>query len=145
MEAKKYLITSYTNVCISILIRTRKNTQLAKLEKWVIGQSRKEIEKCALMPILCRNAQLLLMRTLRQKRQKVILPFNPIGVIFGGNAMELSILSSYSFAIPALMGGNTGVLKHASMFKDVLLQSRMLSLRQDFLKECYDLNVESRG
>jgi succinate-semialdehyde dehydrogenase/glutarate-semialdehyde dehydrogenase len=64
----------------NVLIRTRKNThswQPREMGK-VIGQLA-EIEKCALV---CRyyaeNAATLLMRTLRQKRQRVILPFNPL-------------------------------------------------------------------
>jgi acyl-CoA reductase-like NAD-dependent aldehyde dehydrogenase len=70
------------------------------------GQSRKEIEKCALV---CRYyaenaATLLADEDVKTEATKVILPFNPIGVIFGGNAMELSILSSYSLCYSIING-----------------------------------------
>jgi hypothetical protein len=72
------------------------------------------------------------MRTLRQKQELYYLSTHWSN--FSGNAMELSILSSYS-CYSIINGGNTGVLKHASNVQGCALQSRMLLLRQDFLEE----------
>jgi acyl-CoA reductase-like NAD-dependent aldehyde dehydrogenase len=90
----------------NVLIRTRKNTQLATREMGkVIGQSRKEIEKCALV---CRYyaenaATLLADEDVKTEATKVILPSTHWSN-FGGNAMELSILSSYSLCYSIING-----------------------------------------
>jgi succinate-semialdehyde dehydrogenase/glutarate-semialdehyde dehydrogenase len=46
------------------------------------------------------------------------------------------------FAIPSLMGGNTGVLKHASNVQGCALQSRMLLLRQDSSRSIYEFEMK---
>jgi succinate-semialdehyde dehydrogenase/glutarate-semialdehyde dehydrogenase len=48
------------------------------------------------------------------------------------------------FAIPALMAGNTGVLKHASNVQGCALLSKTLSLKQVFQRHVMNLNVDSK-
>jgi hypothetical protein len=82
------------------------------------------------------------MRTLRQKRQKLYY-LSTHWSNFGGNAMELSILSSYSLCYSIINGGNTGVLKHASNVQGCAFAIED-ALRQDFRGVFMNLNVESK-
>jgi succinate-semialdehyde dehydrogenase/glutarate-semialdehyde dehydrogenase len=60
----------------------------------VIGQSRKEIEKCWYADIM-QKMQLHYYDDVKTEATKSYITFNPLEY-FSGNAMELSILSSYS-------------------------------------------------
>ena len=82
----------------------------------VIGQSRKEIEKCALV---CRYyaehaATLLADENVKTEATKSYITFQPIGVILAVMPWNFPFYQVIRFAIPALMAGNTGVLRHAS-------------------------------
>lgn len=82
----------------------------------IIGQSRKEIEKCAK---ICRyyadnTAQLLANQTVETEAQKSYVTFQPIGVILAVMPWNFPFYQVIRFAAPAIMAGNTGVLKHAS-------------------------------
>ncbi|QWX85225.1 NAD-dependent succinate-semialdehyde dehydrogenase [Cellulophaga sp. HaHaR_3_176] len=82
----------------------------------VIGQSRKEIEKCA---SICRyyadnTKDLLANQTVKTEAEKSYVTFQPIGVILAVMPWNFPFYQVIRFAVPALMAGNIGVLKHAS-------------------------------
>ncbi len=81
-----------------------------------IEQSRKEIQKCALV---CRyyadnTADLLANETVDTEAQKSYVVFQPLGVLLAVMPWNFPFYQVIRFAVPALMAGNTGVLKHAS-------------------------------
>ncbi|PWJ60193.1 succinate-semialdehyde dehydrogenase/glutarate-semialdehyde dehydrogenase [Dyadobacter jejuensis] len=82
----------------------------------VIGQSRKEIEKCVWV---CRyyadhGRSLLLDESVQTEATKSYVTFQPLGVILAVMPWNFPFYQVIRFAAPALMAGNTGVLKHAS-------------------------------
>lgn len=91
--------------------------QLATAEMGkIISQSRKEIEKCVLV---CRyyanNAEnLLANETIKTEATKSYVTFQPIGVVLAVMPWNFPFYQVVRFAAPAIMVGNTGVLKHAS-------------------------------
>jgi succinate-semialdehyde dehydrogenase/glutarate-semialdehyde dehydrogenase len=85
-----------------------------------VEQSRKEIEKCALV---CRYyaenaATLLADEDVKTEATKSYITFQPIGVIFGSMPWNFPFYQVIRFAIPSLMG------KHRS-FKTCIKCSRM--------------------
>ncbi|MEJ2641925.1 MAG: NAD-dependent succinate-semialdehyde dehydrogenase [Desulfosarcinaceae bacterium] len=91
--------------------------RLATLEMGkTIVQARKEIEKCAWV---CRyyaeNAEKLLAdRTVATEAARSYVTFMPLGVVLAVMPWNFPFYQVIRFAAPALMAGNTGVLKHAS-------------------------------
>jgi succinate-semialdehyde dehydrogenase/glutarate-semialdehyde dehydrogenase len=82
----------------------------------IIIQARKELEKCAL---ICRHyadniKTLLGNETVKTEASKSYVTFQPIGVILAVMPWNFPFYQVIRFAVPALMAGNTGVLKHAS-------------------------------
>ncbi|MBE0391718.1 NAD-dependent succinate-semialdehyde dehydrogenase [Flavobacterium sp. PL002] len=113
----------------------------------VIGQSRKEIEKCAL---ICRyyadkTKELLADKMVKTEATKSYVTFQPIGVILAVMPWNFPFYQVIRFAVPALMAGNTGVLKHASN-----VQGCALALEGAFIKAGFpvgafsNLNVDSK-
>ncbi|QCW99462.1 NAD-dependent succinate-semialdehyde dehydrogenase [Aggregatimonas sangjinii] len=81
-----------------------------------IGQARKELEKCAL---ICRyyadnTKKLLANEKVETEAAKSYVTFQPIGVILAVMPWNFPFYQVIRFAVPAIMAGNTGVLKHAS-------------------------------
>src|SRR5690606_15045641 len=81
-----------------------------------IVQARKEIEKCAW---ICRyyadNVETLLEKEMiNTEATKSYVTFQPIGVILAVMPWNFPFYQVIRFAVPAIMAGNTGVLKHAS-------------------------------
>lgn len=82
----------------------------------IIEQSRKEIEKCAK---ICRyyaeHAEgFLSEEAVETEAEKSYVAFQPMGVILAVMPWNFPFYQVIRFAAPALMAGNTGVLKHAS-------------------------------
>lgn len=82
----------------------------------IIKQSRSEIEKCAK---ICRyyadNIQELLAdETIQTEAKKSYVTFQPLGVTLAVMPWNFPFYQVIRFAIPAIMTGNTVVLKHAS-------------------------------
>ncbi|QXP64505.1 NAD-dependent succinate-semialdehyde dehydrogenase [Polaribacter sp. HaHaR_3_91] len=94
-----------------------KYAQLATQEMGkVIEQSRKEIEKCAL---ICRYyadniTELLADKIVETEASKSYVTFQPLGVTLAIMPWNFPFYQVIRFAAPAVMTGNTGVLKHAS-------------------------------
>lgn len=113
----------------------------------VIGQSRKEIEKCAW---ICRyyadNAKnLLANETISTEATKSYVTFQPLGVVLAIMPWNFPFYQAIRFAVPALMAGNTGVLKHASN-----VQGCAFALADAFTKAGFpegaftNLNIDSK-
>lgn len=81
-----------------------------------IVQARKEMEKCAL---ICNyyadnTHELLRDESVNTEASKSYVTFMPIGVILAVMPWNFPFYQVIRFAAPALMAGNTGILKHAS-------------------------------
>lgn len=114
----------------------------------IIGQSRKEIEKCAW---ICRyyaenTDKLLANETVDTEAKKSYVTFQPIGVILAVMPWNFPFYQVIRFAAPAIMAGNTGVLKHASN-----VQGCAFALEDAFKKAGFpdgvftNLNVSSKA
>ncbi|TXD48960.1 NAD-dependent succinate-semialdehyde dehydrogenase [Polaribacter sp. IC073] len=82
----------------------------------VIGQSRGEIDKCAL---ICRYYaenidKLMADKIVETEASKSYVTFQPLGVTLAVMPWNFPFYQVIRFAAPAVMTGNTGVLKHAS-------------------------------
>lgn len=82
----------------------------------MIGQARKEIEKCIWV---CRyyadKAEALLAnKPVETEAAKSYVTFQPLGVVLAVMPWNFPFYQVIRFAAPALMAGNTGILKHAS-------------------------------
>lgn len=97
--------------------RNEEYAQLATQEMGkTIVQARKEIEKCAK---ICHyyaehTADLLANETVETEAHKSYVTFQPIGVILAVMPWNFPFYQVIRFIVPAIMAGNTGVLKHAS-------------------------------
>jgi succinate-semialdehyde dehydrogenase/glutarate-semialdehyde dehydrogenase len=113
----------------------------------VIGQARKEIEKCAWV---CRYyaehaSTLLADETVKTEATKSYVTFQPIGVILAVMPWNFPFYQAIRFAIPALMAGNTGVLKHASNVQGCAFAIEDAFIKAGFPKGVFmNLNVDSK-
>lgn len=113
--------------------------QLATAEMGkIITQSRKEIEKCAL---ICRyyadnGEQLLAPQPVQTEGRKSYVTFQPQGVVLAVMPWNFPFYQVVRFAAPALMAGNVGVLKHASN-----VQGCAYALEKAFEKAGFPPNV----
>ena len=94
-----------------------KYAQLATQEMGkILKQSRSEIEKCAK---ICRYyadniEELLTDKIIKTEAKKSYITYQPLGVILAVMPWNFPFYQVIRFAAPAVMTGNTGVLKHAS-------------------------------
>lgn len=81
-----------------------------------IGQSRKEIEKCAwISRFYAEHAEEFLSdKPVETEAQKSYVNFLPMGVVLAVMPWNFPFYQVIRFAAPAVMAGNTGILKHAS-------------------------------
>lgn len=113
----------------------------------VIGQARKEVEKCAW---ICRyyaehTSTLLANETVKTEATKSYVTFQPIGVILAVMPWNFPFYQAIRFAIPALMAGNTGVLKHASNVQGCAFAIEDAFKKAGFPKGVFmNLNVDSK-
>lgn len=113
----------------------------------VIAQSRKEVEKCAW---ICRyyaeHANTLLANEIvKTEAAKSYVTFQPIGVILAVMPWNFPFYQAIRFAIPALMAGNTGVLKHASNVQGCAFAIEDAFLKAGFPKGVFvNLNMDSK-
>ncbi|HEY4617970.1 MAG TPA: NAD-dependent succinate-semialdehyde dehydrogenase [Flavobacterium sp.] len=144
-EERSQLMRNLSNI---LEANKEEYAQLATREMGkTIGQSRKEIEKCAWV---CRyyadNAkELLANETVKTEAAKSYVTFQPIGVILAVMPWNFPFYQVIRFAVPALMAGNTGVLKHASN-----VQGCAFALEDAFAKAGFpegtfsNLNIDSK-
>lgn len=113
----------------------------------IIGQARKEIEKCAW---ICRyyadnTHALLANETIETEASKSYVTFQSMGVVLAVMPWNFPFYQVVRFAVPALMSGNVGVLKHASN-----VQGCAFALEKAFSKAGFpngaftNLNVSSK-
>src|SRR3989344_8247623 len=81
-----------------------------------IKQGRAEIEKCAsVCEYYAENAEKILdFEMIESDASKSYARFDPIGTVLAVMPWNFPFWQVFRFAAPALMAGNTGVLKHAS-------------------------------
>ena len=113
-----------------------------------LAQAKKEVEKCALV---CRyyadnTATLLKDENVVTEASKSYVTFQPIGVVLAVMPWNFPFYQVIRFAAPAIMAGNTGVLKHASN-----VQGCAAALEDAFAKAGFpegifiNLNVEAHA
>ena len=102
----------------SILLQTKQESARLISEEMgkPIKQSIAEVEKCA---FLCKNyleaaPKLLEMRTVKTEASKSFVSFSPLGTILGIMPWNFPFWQVFRFALPALIVGNSAVLKHSS-------------------------------
>ncbi len=94
--------------------------EFSKLQMLEMGKTMKSgpsgIEKCAsLCDYYADNAEKILSHeTLQTNNKEHYVEFDPLGVILAVMPWNFPFWQVYRFAIPALMAGNVGLLKHAS-------------------------------
>jgi len=144
-EERSQLMRNLSNI---LEANKEEYAQLATREMGkTIGQSRKEIEKCAWV---CRYyadkaKELLANETVKTEAAKSYVTFQPIGVILAVMPWNFPFYQVIRFAVPALMAGNTGVLKHASN-----VQGCAFALEDAFAKAGFpegtfsNLNIDSK-
>ena len=101
------------------LLRDRRDS-LAELMTSEMGkpvvQARAEVDKCAwVCDYYAENAQSFLApEVIETDARKSFVAFEPLGVVLAVMPWNFPLWQVFRFAAPALMAGNTGVLKHAS-------------------------------
>lgn len=101
------------------LLRDRRDS-LAELMTCEMGkpivQARAEVDKCAwVCDYYAENAESFLSpETIETDASKSFVAFEPLGVVLAIMPWNFPLWQVFRFAAPALMAGNTGVLKHAS-------------------------------
>jgi succinate-semialdehyde dehydrogenase / glutarate-semialdehyde dehydrogenase len=103
----------------AVILRERKH-ELAKLMALEMGKPVKqgiaEAEKCAwVCDYYAENAELhLAPDVIKTEGAKSYVAFEPLGVVLAVMPWNFPLWQVFRFAAPALMAGNTGVLKHSS-------------------------------
>jgi succinate-semialdehyde dehydrogenase / glutarate-semialdehyde dehydrogenase len=112
----------------------------------MIGQSRSEIEKCAK---ICRYYadninELLADEPIKTEAKKSYVTYQPLGVVLAVMPWNFPFYQVIRFAAPAVMTGNTGVLKHASNVQGCAFALEDAFKRAGFPEGVFtNLNVES--
>lgn len=103
-----------------------------------IGQSIKEIEKCAWICHYYADhaAEFLSDTALQTEAKKSYVAFQPMGVVLAVMPWNFPFYQVIRFAAPAIMAGNTGVLKHASN-----VQGCAAALEEAFIKSGFPKGI----
>ncbi|WP_282132527.1 NAD-dependent succinate-semialdehyde dehydrogenase [Cellulophaga baltica] len=112
----------------------------------IIGQSRKEIEKCIW---ICKyyadhTKELLADELVATEAKKSYVTFQPLGVVLAVMPWNFPFYQVIRFAVPALMAGNVAVLKHASNVQGCAFALEDAFLKSGFPEGCFtNLNLSS--
>lgn len=112
-----------------------------------IGQARKEVEKCALVcNYYADHAEVLLQDVyVTTEATKSYVTFQPLGVILAIMPWNFPFYQVIRFAAPAIMAGNTGMLKHASNVQGCAFILESLFDKAGFPEGIFtNLNVSSK-
>lgn len=113
----------------------------------IIGQARKEIEKCAWV---CRyyadNTETLLANEIvKTDASKSYVTYQPMGIVLAVMPWNFPFYQVIRFIVPALMAGNVGVLKHASNVQGCAQALEELFNKAGFPKGVFNnLNIASK-
>lgn len=102
-------------------------------------QSEAEVQKCAL---LCRyyaehGEQFLSIEEISTEAKKSFVAFSPLGVIFSIMPWNFPLWQVIRFSVPALLAGNTVLLKHAPNVPQTALLLEEIFLEAGFLPDCF--------
>ena len=134
---------------LASLLEQSKNeyAQLATLEMGkLLTQAVSEIEKCALIcNYYAEHAENLLSdKTIVTEASKSYVTFQPIGVVLAVMPWNFPFYQVIRFAVPAIMAGNVGVLKHASNVQGCALKIEEMFIEAGFPKGIFtNLNLSS--
>ena len=108
-----------------------------------IKQGRAEIEKCAsVCEYYAENAERILdLEIIESDASKSYARFDPIGTVLAVMPWNFPFWQVFRFAAPALMAGNTGVLKHASNVPQCALEIENLFRDAGFPEFVSNLNL----
>ncbi len=104
-----------------------------------IAQARSEVDKCALVcEWYAENAERTLAREiLESDASESYVRFDPIGPVLAVMPWNFPFWQVFRFAAPALMAGNTCLLKHASNVPGCALQIERIFRRAGFPEGCF--------
>ncbi len=128
------------------ILRKRK-AELAKLITLEMGkriaESIAEVEKCAwVCEYYAENAESFLAdEPIKTDAQKSMAVFEPIGPVLAVMPWNYPFWQVFRFAAPALMAGNTGLLKHASNVQGCALAIESIFTEAGFPKHTFDILV----
>jgi len=109
--------TLMTNVSTILLKNKEKYGRIMTLEMGKpFAQAQAEVEKCALVcDYYAENAEIILAdKIIKTDASKSYVSYQPIGIVLAVMPWNFPFWQVIRFAVPTLMAGNAGVLKHAS-------------------------------
>ena len=121
----------------AVILRERKNEMavlMAKEMGKVIKHGEAEIDKCALVcEYYAENAaKFLAPENIQTDYTESFVRFDPIGAVLAVMPWNFPFWQVFRFAVPALMAGNVGLLKHASNVPQCALAMEEIFLQSGF-------------
>ncbi|MDO7172311.1 NAD-dependent succinate-semialdehyde dehydrogenase [Mariniflexile sp. AS56] len=130
-----------------IIENKEKYAQLATKEMGkTIVQARQELEKCALICNYYADhaKDLLSNEIVKTEAQKSYVTFQPMGVVLAIMPWNFPFYQVIRFAVPAIMAGNAGILKHASNVQGCALALEDMFYNVGFPKGLFsNINISS--
>ena len=110
-------------------------SEMGKVKREAIG----EIEKCALVcAFYAENAESFLKNEpIKTEASESYISYQPIGTVLAVMPWNFPFWQVFRFLSPALMAGNTGVLKHASNVSDCALAIEQLVRESGFPEDVF--------
>jgi succinate-semialdehyde dehydrogenase/glutarate-semialdehyde dehydrogenase len=133
---------------IAELLRERKS-QYAELIANEMGkpvtQGAAEIEKCALLCMYYAEhaADYLKDEIVQTESKKSYVTHQPLGIVFGIMPWNFPFWQVFRFAVPAMMAGNTAILKHAPISTGTAIEVEKLFLEAGFPRYAFQTIIVS--